>query len=96
MGVDWMSLGIPSCMFLKSFQPSVALYFSDVPLGTYNVASMKTYSLNMGESDDSPLMAKGSSINDMTVVMFSQSPNATSPMLVTPLPIVTEVRLLHL
>ena len=83
-------------MFSKSFQPSVALYFSDDPLGTYNVAFKKTYSLNMGESDDAPLMAKGSSINDMTVVMFSHSPNAEYPMLVTPLPIVTEVRLSHL
>ena len=42
-GMSATPLMMPSSINTKSFHPSVALYLSIVPFGTYNVASLKVF-----------------------------------------------------
>ena len=74
-------------MFLNSFHPPVALYFSIVPLGTYSVTFW--YMLLSLKIEDT---IKGLTICDTKEVRPEQSANAYLPMLVTLLGIVIEVR----
>ena len=83
---------VPSSINRKSFQPSVALYLYMVPTGTYSVALRNVFKLNVLRFDDLPVISNGSSIRETTVII-SAPPKAPLPMLVTLLPIVTEVRL---
>ena len=76
----------PSSMNKKSFQPSVALYLLIVPFGTYNVALLKVFLLNVSY----PIL-NGFVISEITVEIFAPA-NAPSPILVTLLGMVTEVR----
>ena len=85
-------VGVPSTIFAKSFHPSVALYTSIFPVGTYSIAFIKVFWLNVPPFDKFPYISNGFSINDTTVVRFSQL-NASLPMFVTLLGMVMEVRL---
>ena len=74
-------------MFLNSFQPHVALYFSIVPLGTYSVTFW--YMLLSLKIEDT---LKGLTICDTKEVRLEQPENAYFPILVTLLGMVMEVR----
>ena len=84
--------GIPSSINTKSFQPFVALYLSLVPMGIYSVALSKVFGVKVLLYDDLPSILNGFSISEITVAI-SQPLKALLPILVTPLPMVTEVSL---
>ena len=78
----------------KSFHPSVALYLSTVPLGTYSVALRKVFWLKVLLLSVFPVIMNGLSINEITIGR-SHPAKAPSPILVTLFGIVTEVSLEH-
>jgi hypothetical protein len=65
---------VPSSINRKSFQPSVDLYMSIVPSGTYSVALLKVSSVKILSSDVLPFIVNGLFINEITIGRF-QSEN---------------------
>ena len=82
---------VPSSIYRKSFQPSVALYLLIVPFGTYNVALLNVSSVKILDPDVLPSIANGFSINEIILVICVLK-NALPPILVKLLPRVMEVR----
>ena len=79
-------LPLPSSINTKSFQPAVDLYLLIVPFGTYKVEFKKVFFVNAFS-----YISNGFVIREITVGISAPS-NALTPILVTLLGIVTEVR----
>jgi hypothetical protein len=59
--------GLPSSIFSKSVHPSVSLYLSIVPMGTYSLALSKVFWEKILSNDVFPKIANGFSISEITV-----------------------------